>query len=253
MALIGMRNVHKSYPAPAGLVRVLRGVSLTLEPRATCAIVGPSGSGKTTLLTLVGGLDVPSAGEVYVAGHALHRMSAAERARFRGAYIGFVFQSNNLIPVLTAAENVALPLSLRRLTARERSLRIDRALDEVGLRRVARQRPAELSGGQQQRVGIARALVTGPTLVLADEPTAHLDSVTGLEIMTLIRTINASRGTSFVFSTHDATIESIADVRIALRDGVVATPPPRTTEMNGPCRPVSTSACATSSAIRVAR
>jgi putative ABC transport system ATP-binding protein len=252
MPLIAVRNVHKSYGAPAGLVRVLRGVSLTVEQRALCAIVGPSGSGKSTFLAIVGGLDAPSAGEVYVGGHALHRMSPGERARFRAAHIGFVFQSNNLIPVLTAAENVALPLSLRRLTARERSLRVERLLDEVGLRKEAGRRPAELSGGQQQRVGIARALVTGPALVLADEPTAHLDSQTGLEVMALLRTINATRGTAFVFSTHDPAIESIADARIVLRDGIVV-PAVRTTEMNGPCRPASTSACATFSGIHVGR
>lgn len=252
MSLITVRDLYKTYAAPAGPARALRGVSLTLEAATMCAIVGPSGSGKSTLLGILGGLDCPSAGEVHVGGHALHRMSAAERARFRTARVGFVFQSNNLIPVLTAAENVALPLTLGRLTARERSLRVERLLDEVGLRELARRRPGELSGGQQQRVGIARALVTEPALVLADEPTAHLDSATGVDVMGLLRSINRSRGTAFVFSTHDAAIESIASERVTLRDGAVV-PPARAPEMNGSWPRYSTSACETFSAIHAVR
>jgi len=252
MGLISVRNVHKSYTTPAGIVRALRGVALAVQQGTICAVVGPSGSGKSTLLAIIGGLDCASAGEVHVRGQALHRMAPAERARFRAAHVGFVFQANNLIPVLTVAENVALPLTLRPLSARDRELRVARLLDEVGLRDVARRRPGELSGGQQQRVGIARALVTDPALVLADEPTAHLDSATGLAVMGVVRSINASRGTTFVFSTHDAAVESIADARVTLRDGAVV-PPARAPEMNGPCRPYSTSAFATSSGIHAAR
>ncbi len=249
MTVIAVRDVHKSYATAAGLVRALRGVSFALDAGTVCSVVGPSGSGKSTLLGLIGGLDAPSAGEVQVAGHRLHAMSPPERARFRATRVGFVFQSNNLIPVLTAAENVALPLTLQRLSARERSVRVEAILDELGIRAVARQRPGELSGGQQQRVGIARALVTAPVLVLADEPTAHLDSVTALEVMSLLRTINRTRRTTFVFSTHDPAVDAIADRRIGLRDGALATPP-SAEGTNGSCRPYSRSPYGTFSATR---
>jgi putative ABC transport system ATP-binding protein len=221
MPAIAVRDLHKQYPTPRGAVRALRGISFALAEGALCAIVGPSGSGKSTLLGLVGGLDSPTSGEIHVGAFALHRMSPAQRTRFRAARIGLVFQSNNLVAVLTAAENVALPLTLLRLSARERSCKVDALLEELGLREIAHQRPGELSGGQQQRVGIARALVTAPALVLADEPTAHLDSRTGREVMDVIRSTNRLRGTTFVFSTHDPAMDSIADERVVLRDGVI--------------------------------
>lgn len=222
MSSIVVRDLCKQYPTPRGMVVALGGVSFSLAAGALCAIVGPSGSGKSTLLAMMGGLDVPSSGAVCVGSFAVHRMSSAQRARFRAARVGFVFQSNNLVPVLTAAENVALPLTLRRLSARDRSLRVDALLDDLGLRDVAHHRPGELSGGQQQRVGLARALVTAPALVLADEPTAHLDSRTGREVMDVLRRMNRVRGTTFVFSTHDPAMDAIADERLALRDGVIA-------------------------------
>ena len=146
-------------------------------------------------------------------------MPARARARFRLTHIGVIFQTNNLIPVLTAAENVALPLSLSSLSARDRHRRVDGLMDELGVRAVARRRPAELSGGQQQRVGIARALVTNPQIVLADEPTAHLDIETGLEVMSLLRSLNTERGTTLIFSTHDPAMEAIAAQRFVLRGG----------------------------------
>ena len=222
MTFISVCEVHKSYSTVAEPVHALRGVSLHLAEGALCAVVGPSGSGKSTLLAILGGLDVPTAGEVYVDCFPLHRMTATARARFRAARVGFVFQANNLIPVLTAAENVALPLALERYSTRERARRVDAVLDDLGVRDVARQRPGELSGGQQQRVGIARALVTDPTLVLADEPTAHLDSATGADVMRVLQDANHTRGTTFVFSTHDPQVEAVAYDRIALRDGTHA-------------------------------
>jgi putative ABC transport system ATP-binding protein len=222
MTSISVSDLHKRYASPAGWVRALCGVSFRLMAGALGCVVGPSGSGKSTLLGIIGGLDAPTAGEVYVGAFALHRMSAAERARFRATRIGFVFQSNNLVPVLTAEENIGLPLALETLTRAERDRRVTALLDELGLRQVADHRPGELSGGQQQRVGIARALVTRPLLVLADEPTAHLDSRTGHEVMNVLRSTNRVCRTTFLVSTHDADVESLADERISLRDGACA-------------------------------
>jgi putative ABC transport system ATP-binding protein len=221
MPLVDVRRVSKEYASPAGPVRALTAVSLSVEAGSICAMVGPSGSGKSTLLGLMGGLDRPTSGELWVCGVRLSDMPARLRARFRLAHIGFIFQANNLIPILTAAENIALPLSLSPLSVRERRRRVDALLDELDLRALAARRPAELSGGQQQRVGIARALVLNPELVLADEPTAHLDVDTGREVMTLLRSLNARRGTTLVFSTHDPAIEAIAAQRCVLRGGCV--------------------------------
>ena len=211
--------VYKRYASPAGWVEALRGVSFRLDAGSMTCVVGPSGSGKSTLLAIVGGLDAPTAGEVYVGTMALHGMSAARRARFRAARIGLVFQSSNLVPVLTAAENVALPLVLGTLTRAERDHRVAAVLDELGVRELADRRPGELSGGQQQRVGIARALVHRPTLVLADEPTAHLDSRTGAQVFEVLRATSRTCRTTFIVATHDRGVEAHADVRIALRDG----------------------------------
>lgn len=224
MVLVDVRHLRKDFATRGGRVRALAGMSFTIPRGAVCAVVGPSGSGKSTLLGIVGGLDVPTAGEVYVGGRALHRMSAAERTRFRLARIGFVFQSNNLLPVLTAAENVGLPLALRGVSTAARARRVDALLDELGLRGLGGHRPGELSGGQQQRVGIARALIVDPTLILADEPTAHLDSQTGRDVLAVFRAANRDRGTTFIFSTHDAAIESLADERVMVRDGVTLPP-----------------------------
>ena len=247
-SVVAAARITKTYGDGARAVHALRAVSLTVRDGAMCAVVGPSGSGKSTLLALLGGLDVPSSGVLHVAGHALHRMTAAQRTRFRAAHVGFVFQAPNLIPVLSAAENVALPLTLRALTAGERARRVARLLDDVGLRAVAGRRPAELSGGQQQRVALARALAADPAVVLADEPTAHLDSITARAIMQLLRTLNRARRTAIVLATHDPLIETMADLSVSLRDGaVVAADATRGTD--GPCRPCSISVCGTSSAI----
>lgn len=224
MTGVACRGLRKDYRTPFATVHALREVTVDVDAGALCAIVGPSGSGKSTLLGLLGGLDTPTAGEVIVDGVALHRLSAAQRAAFRAARVGFVFQANNLVQVLTAAENVELPLTLLTLSARERSVRVDAVLDELGLRDAARRRPNELSGGQQQRVGVARALVTKPALMLADEPTAHLDSATGAGVMTLLRTVGGRHGTTVIVATHDPEIEAQADQRVMLRDGGVVAP-----------------------------
>ena len=219
--LVDVRRVSKAYASPAGPVRALAAVSLSVDAGGICAMVGPSGSGKSTLLGLIGGLDRPTSGELWVCGARLDAMPARLRARFRLAHVGFIFQANNLIPILTVAENVALPLSLSPLSIRERRRRVDGLLEELDLRGLAARRPAELSGGQQQRVGIARALVLNPALVLADEPTAHLDVDTGREVMTLLRSLNDRHGTTLIFSTHDPAIEAVATQRCVLRGGRV--------------------------------
>ncbi len=215
-------DVRKQFAVARRTVHALRDVSFALVPGTLCAIVGPSGSGKSTLLALLGGLDVPTAGEVWVGAANVGRMSAARRTRFRAAHVGFVFQSHNLVPVLTTAENVALPLTLLPISAHERARRVDAVLDDLGLRDLAHHRPAELSGGQQQRVGLARALVTSPAVVLADEPTAHLDSHTARDVIEVIRATNRRRATTVVLATHDPAVHARADEQIALCDGAVA-------------------------------
>jgi len=243
---VSVRDLSKEYRTPGGRVRALADVSFDVERGALCALVGPSGSGKSTLLALIGGLDTPTSGEVVVGGVALHALSPARRSRVRASHIGFVFQSNNLIPVLTAAENVALPLTLGTFSERERARRVDALMDDLGLRTLAKQRPGELSGGQQQRVGIARALVTEPTIVLADEPTAHLDSETARDVMHLLRSINLRRGTTFLVATHDLNVQAFTDTHLVLRDGSLVH---AITEGSSPCQPCSISASATCSAI----
>jgi len=223
MSAVSLRSVHKRYPSRAGWIEVLNGVSCALPGGAFNCVVGPSGSGKSTLLALIGGLDRPTSGEIDVGEFGLHRMSAAERTRFRTARVGFIFQANNLIPVLTAEENVALPLALGTLTKRERARRVTALIDELALRPVAGHRPGELSGGQQQRVGIARALVTRPVLVLADEPTAHLDLRTGTDVVDVLRAANRKHATTFVVATHDPNVESRADQCFVLPDGSCGT------------------------------
>ena len=213
-----VENVSKTYRLGKVAVPALAGVSLRVEAGQFLAIAGPSGSGKTTLLNLIGCLDTPTSGEIAIDGESVSRLTPGERADLRASKIGFIFQTFNLIPVLTAEENVEYPLLLRKRTPDHRQ-RIQRALSQVGLADRARHRPPELSGGQQQRVAIARALVGDPALVLADEPTANLDSRTGHEIIELMRRLNRERGTTFVFSTHDPSIMQAADRVLEISDG----------------------------------
>ena len=215
---VAVKDVSKTYRFGKLEVAALTRVSLTVTAGEFVAIAGPSGSGKTTLLNLVGCLDTPTAGEIEIDGEPLGRLSPARRADLRSAKIGFIFQTFNLIPVLTADENVEYPLLLRKRRPDHRQ-RVERALHQVGLSDRARHRPPELSGGQQQRVAIARALVTDPALVLADEPTANLDSRTGHDIIALMRRLNREQGTTFVFSTHDPRIMAAADRVLEIADG----------------------------------
>jgi putative ABC transport system ATP-binding protein len=218
--IVSVCNVSKNYNLGQVVVPALRGVTLDVSEGEFLAIAGPSGSGKTTLLNLVGCVDTPSAGTVTVDGQATDKMSERDLTRLRLHTIGFIFQSFNLVSVLSVLQNIELPLLLqRKLNGRERQRRVLELLDRVGIREYAKHRPSELSGGQRQRVAIARALVTRPKLVLADEPTANLDSVTGTNILNLMKELNQSEKTTFIFSTHDARVWSYASSVVRLADG----------------------------------
>jgi putative ABC transport system ATP-binding protein len=222
--IVQIQNVTKDYPLGKLTVRALRGVDLVIEKGEFLAIAGPSGSGKTTLLNLIGCVDVPTSGDVLVDGHATARLNDRELTKLRLFHIGFIFQSFNLINVLDVYQNVEFPLLLQgTLSAGERRLRVEALVDRVGLAGQLHQRPNELSGGQRQRVAIARALVTKPSLILADEPTANLDSVTGDSIIDLMRGMNESEKTTFIFSTHDHHVMAAARRIVRIADGKVVT------------------------------
>ncbi|MCC2592782.1 ABC transporter ATP-binding protein [Tessaracoccus sp. OS52] len=218
------RNLHRTFGSGQTAVRALRGVEIDVTHGQLTVVTGPSGAGKTTLLNLLCGLDLPDVGEVTLAdGQSLSAMPEADRLALRRQRFGYVFQSFGLIPVLSAAENVEVPLRLQRISPAERGRRVSAHLERVGLARHAKQRPGELSGGQQQRVGIARALVTDPDVLVADEPTGQLDSDTATAVMQLIVELTHERGLAAVVSTHDPVMLSLADRRVALLDGAVAT------------------------------
>jgi putative ABC transport system ATP-binding protein len=225
MGSVRVESVTKDYALGRTVVAALRGVSLEVEPGEFLAVAGPSGSGKSTLLNLVGGLDHPTSGPVLIAEQDIAALDDDTLSDLRAEKIGFIFQTFNLIPVLSALENVEFPLLFRsgagrrgRGGSRPRALR---ALDEVGLADFARHRPDELSGGQRQRVAVARALVTDPVIVLADEPTANLDSATGEAVIALMEQINRADGTTFIFSTHDPQVMSRAHRVVRLADGKI--------------------------------
>ncbi len=216
---VRLTAVTKTYRTGAVEVAALRGISLAIPRRSFSMVVGPSGSGKTTLLNLVGGIDMPSTGEVEVCGDRIGALGDNALADFRARNIGFVFQNFSLVPVLSAYENVEYPLLLIGMPSAERRKRTLAMLEAVGLGHQSRQRPNELSGGQKQRVAIARALVKEPELVLADEPTANLDSETGAQIVDLMHRVQSEYQTTFVFSTHDPHLMSHADAIFTIRDG----------------------------------
>jgi putative ABC transport system ATP-binding protein len=216
---VAVEHVSKTYRLGKVGVTALDDVSFSVATGEFVAIAGPSGSGKTTLLNLIGCLDTPTSGEIRIDGDAVSTLSAGARADLRARKLGFVFQTFNLIPVLTAWENIEYPLLIQPREVGDRRARVAAALEQVGLRDRGRHRPPELSGGQQQRVAIARALVGEPALVLADEPTANLDSATGRDIVELMRRLNRERGVTFLFSTHDARIMSAADRLLEISDG----------------------------------
>lgn len=221
MSLITLSNLRKVYTETASDVVAVDSVDLTLEAGEFAALVGPSGCGKTTLLNLIGGLDRPSAGSVVVSGTDLSTLSDADLVRFRLEHIGFVFQAYNLIPVLTALENTVFILELQGVAAAERNRRGMELLDAVGLADKAHHRPAQLSGGQQQRVAVARALASKPAFVLADEPTANLDSKSASTLLDIMVDLNRTEGTLFLFSTHDPRVVDRARRTFHLEDGKV--------------------------------
>jgi putative ABC transport system ATP-binding protein len=221
MEVAKIDNVTRVYSTGKVETRALRGVNLTIESGEFTALVGPSGSGKTTLLQLIGCLDQPTSGQVYVNGKDVSRLNRNQRADMRRGTIGFIFQFFALIPTLTAYENIEMPLLLIGQSAAERHERVTQLLEAVDLTDRATYRPDQLSGGQQQRVAIARALSTKPALILADEPTANLDTANGQQVMEIMTRLNQETGVTFVFATHDPRVIQYARRVVVLRDGLV--------------------------------
>ncbi len=220
MSVVELKDVKKYYMLGQTRVDALRGVSLTIEKGEFLAIAGPSGSGKSTMLNMFGCIDLPSEGKVLIDGTEIDTLKDKELTRYRRTKIGFIFQSFNLIPVLNVYENIEFPLLLNRgLSKKDRESIVMKFVEEVGLSDRLKNKPNELSGGQRQRVAIARALVTNPLIILADEPTANLDSATGIKIVELMRTINEVEKTTFIFSTHDAHIMKQARRIVRVLDG----------------------------------
>lgn len=219
MNVVTLNRIGKTYHLDAVDVPALIDIDLEIRPNCFTVISGPSGSGKTTLLNVIGCIDQPNSGEVVVAGEEVQKFSDDALSDFRARHIGFIFQNFNLLPVLTVEENVEYPLLLSRVPAAERKRRVKTLLEAVGLADKARNIPGQLSGGQRQRVAIARALAPSPKLVLADEPTANLDSHTGAAIISLMRDMQREHHVSFVFSSHDPKVMAEADDAVMIRDG----------------------------------
>ncbi len=221
--MIRIQNISKNYHLGKSKIEALKDVSMNIEKGEMVCIMGPSGSGKSTMLNIIGCLDTPDEGDVMINGRALSKLTRNERAEMRSRNIGFIFQSFNLMPVLNVYENIEFPLHLRSqpLSRKEREMRIMKLIEEVGLSEYIRHKPDELSGGQRQRVAIARALVTSPAIILADEPTANLDSKTAVSILELMKMLNVEEKALFVFSTHDPAITRYSTRQIWLRDGAI--------------------------------
>ena len=217
--LVEIRNLGKVYRQGDVSIPALKGIDLTVEKRKFTFLVGPSGSGKTTLLNIMGCVDAPSSGDLSILSHNVVSLNDSQLADFRSKYLGYIFQNFNLIPVLSAYENVEYPLIMQKISATERKERIMEILDAVGLAKRHTHTPSQLSGGEQQRVAIARALVKQPAMVLADEPTANLDSKTSEEIIQLMLKMQEKYKTGFIFSTHDTSVMHHADKIIEIRDG----------------------------------
>ena len=220
-AVITIKNLIKRFPVGGDFFVALKNIDLSLKTGDFMGLIGPSGSGKTTLLNIIGGLDSPSDGEVSVLGKFLHNTSHNERANLRKKYMGFIFQSYNLLPVYTVFENVELPLILNKVDSKEREKKVKEAIEWVGLSEKLQSRPAMLSGGECQRTAIARAIVHKPALILADEPTANLDAENSHQIMKIMLRLNKELATSFVFATHDEKIMGYLRRIIHLEDGEI--------------------------------
>jgi len=222
-SLVTVRDLHKVFQRGGQRIDVLQGVNLDIPQGDFLALMGPSGSGKTTLLNLIGGLDTPTEGSISVAGDRIDKLSGGKLSAWRARHIGFVFQLYNLLPVLTAARNVELPLLLTKLSKSERRKRVQVALSVVGLAERMNHYPRQLSGGQEQRVGIARAIVTDPTLLLCDEPTGDLDRKAGDEVLDLLQALNREQGKTIVMVTHDPHAAARAKRTLHLEKGVLVT------------------------------
>src|SRR3954453_7963136 len=222
-SLVTVRDLHKVFQRGGQRIDVLQGVNLDIPEGDFLALMGPSGSGKTTLLNLIGGLDTPTEGSIAVGGDRIDKLSGGKLSAWRARHIGFVFQLYNLLPVLTAARNVELPLLLTKLSKADRQKRVKVAFSVVGLGERMNHFPRQLSGGQEQRVGIARAIVTDPTLLLCDEPTGDLDRKSGDEILDLLQTLNSEHGKTIVMVTHDPRAAERAKRTIHLEKGVLVT------------------------------
>jgi len=221
MKVIDVKDVIRTYKTGEIEVRALRGVDLEIEKGEFTAIAGPSGSGKSTLLNIIGGLDTPTEGAVSLGGKLINKMSGSELSGFRRDHVGFIFQSYNLIPVLTVAENIEFVMLLQGVDKATRRKKVSEILEEVGLSGSEDRLPSQLSGGQQQRVAVARAIVSTPDIILADEPTANLDSKTGSALLDMMRDLNETKGITFVFSTHDKMIMERAKRLVRLKDGMI--------------------------------
>ena len=221
MSIVSVRGLTRDYIQGSVTVHALRGVDLDIKDGEFTSLMGPSGSGKTTLLNLIGGLDSPTSGTVCVDGVQLSTLKPGPLSDLRLARIGFIFQSYNLIPVLTAYENAEFVLRLQGMPAKERRDRVMQTLADVGLQGMENRRPSELSGGQQQRVAVARAIAGRPALVLADEPTANLDSQTGNDLIALMKGLNKEYGVTFLFSTHDPKVINAASRVVSMVDGKI--------------------------------
>ncbi len=221
MSIVRVEHISRIFSNGDIEVRALNDVSITIEKGEFTAMVGPSGSGKTTLLNQIGGLDQPTSGEIWIGDQALHNASRSELTALRLWKIGFIFQEYNLIPVLTTLENVEYVMLLQKIPTAQRRERALQVLHEVGLEGLEERRPRELSGGQQQRVAVARAIVTQPDIILADEPTANLDSKTGAALLDMMRNLNQTHGITFLFSTHDPMVMQRATRIITLKDGAL--------------------------------
>ncbi|MEM5387146.1 ABC transporter ATP-binding protein [Paraburkholderia phymatum] len=219
MPLVDIRHLVKSYRRGVQTVPVLSDITLAIGEGDFIALMGPSGSGKSTLLNLIAGIDRPDGGELHVGGVDITRLSEAALAQWRAAHVGFIFQFYNLMPVLTAFENIELPLMLTRLTRKERRERVALVLDMVNLSNRAHHYPSELSGGQQQRVAIARALITDPTLIVADEPTGDLDRASAEEVLSMLQRLNRELGKTIIMVTHDAHAAGAARALVHLEKG----------------------------------
>lgn len=219
--MIKLKDVWHTYRLGDQVTNALCGLNFAVAPGEIVAVTGPSGSGKSTLLSIIGCLLTPSSGSVSVMGRDLNALDDTGKATLRRKHLGFIFQSFNLVPVLNALENVEYPLILSGVDARERKRRAERMLERVGLQQQTKKRPAHLSGGQKQRVAIARALIASPEFVLADEPTANLDSHTAVDILALMADLNKEMNTAFIFSTHDTKVSAFAHKQLHLEDGIL--------------------------------